>query len=84
MHIGKVYATGRARGGSNPDGEEVLQFAVLLMSAGNETTRHTISWGMHALLENEDQLSFLRSRPQGIPLAVDRALTLGDACTHQA
>ena len=32
----------------------------LLMIAGNETTRHTISHGMHALMENPDQLRLLQ------------------------
>ncbi len=53
---------------------DVLEFAVLLLSAGNETTRHTISWGMHALLENPDQLSLLRAEPEGIPIAVEEWL----------
>jgi len=30
-------------------------FVLLLMVAGNETTRNAITWGMHALLENPEQ-----------------------------
>jgi cytochrome P450 family 142 subfamily A polypeptide 1 len=59
--------------GESADGD-VLEFAVLLLSAGNETTRHTISWGMHALLEDPDQLSLLRAEPEGIPSAVEEWL----------
>ena len=53
---------------------DVLEFAVLLVSAGNETTRHTISWGMHALLEHPDQLSLLRTERERISLAVEEWL----------
>ena len=53
---------------------DVLEFAVLLVTAGNETTRHTISWGMHALLENPEQLSLLRAEPERIPAAVEEWL----------
>jgi cytochrome P450 family 142 subfamily A polypeptide 1 len=53
---------------------DVLEFSVLLVSAGNETTRHTISWGMHALLENPDQLALLRAEPERIPIAVEEWL----------
>ena len=58
----------------DPAGDDLLQFAVLLMSAGNETTRHTISWGMHALLEHRDQLALLRSDREKIPVAVEEWL----------
>src|SRR5690606_30680838 len=30
-------------------------FVILLVVAGNETTRNAITWGMHAFLENPDQ-----------------------------
>jgi cytochrome P450 family 142 subfamily A polypeptide 1 len=53
---------------------DVLEFGVLLVTAGNETTRHTISRGMHALLEHPDQLALLRAKPERIPLAVEEWL----------
>ena len=62
----------RAAGESTPG--DIVEFAVLLVSAGNETTRHTISWGMHALLEHRDQLSLLRAEPERIPIAVEEWL----------
>jgi len=65
---------GVLRAQDDPMGDDVLQFAVLLVSAGNETTRHTISWGMHALLENRDQLALLHSERQRIPIAVEEWL----------
>ncbi len=54
--------------------DDVLQFAVLLVSAGNETTRHTISWGMHALLANPTLLHRLREEPARIPIVVEEWL----------
>jgi cytochrome P450 len=38
-------------------------YFVLLATAGNETTRHTISHGLLALMEHPDQLERLRSDP---------------------
>jgi cytochrome P450 family 142 subfamily A polypeptide 1 len=53
---------------------DVLEFGVLLVTAGNETTRHTMSWGMHALLAHPDQLALLRTEPERIPIAVEEWL----------
>jgi cytochrome P450 family 142 subfamily A polypeptide 1 len=53
---------------------DVLEFGVLLVTAGNETTRHTLSRGVHALLEHPDQLALLRAEPQRIPLAIEEWL----------
>ena len=37
---------------------------ILLVVAGNETTRNAITWGMHAFMENPDQWElFKRERP---------------------
>ncbi|RFS84448.1 cytochrome P450 [Actinomadura spongiicola] len=47
---------------------------LLLIVAGNETTRHTISHSMLALLENPDQLALLQSSPELIPTAVEEML----------
>jgi cytochrome P450 len=42
---------------------EMDVYFVLLATAGNETTRHTISHGLLALLEHPDQLERLRADP---------------------
>src|SRR5947209_12537851 len=42
---------------------EMDVYFVLLATAGNETTRHTISHGLIALLEHPDQLERLRADP---------------------
>ena len=35
--------------------DEIASFFILLVVAGNETTRNAISWGLHLLTEHEDQ-----------------------------
>jgi cytochrome P450 len=53
---------------AEPDGQpltdlEFKNFFTLMMVAGNETTRHTISHGLIYLLEHHDQLEQLRDEP---------------------
>jgi cytochrome P450 len=54
----------------------------LLMIAGNETTRHTISHGMLALLENPDQVRMLRDDPSLISNAVEEILRWATPVMH--
>jgi cytochrome P450 len=49
-------------------------YFVLLATAGNETTRHTISHGLLALMEYPDQLERLRRDPSLCKLAADEML----------
>ncbi len=51
---------------------ELASFFILLVVAGNETTRNAISWGMVALNENPDQRQLLRSNlNELLPFAVE-------------
>ncbi len=50
---------------------ELLSYFVLLLVAGNETTRNATSGGLLALIENREQLARLRAEPALIPTAVE-------------
>jgi cytochrome P450 len=54
----------------------------VLMIAGNETTRHTISSGMLALMEHPEQLELLRERPELIPTATEEILRWATPVMH--
>jgi cytochrome P450 len=61
------------------DGEQLNDFEIaamfgLLMFAGNDTTRNTISGGTLALIENPDQRQLLLDRPELIDLAVEEII----------
>ncbi len=53
---------------------EIATFFVLLMSAGNDSTRATYSATMLALLNDREQLELLRERPELIEAAVEEGL----------
>jgi cytochrome P450 len=52
-------------------------FFVLLVVAGNETTRNGISHGMQALMDHPDQMKLLQDEPSLIPGAVEEMLRWG-------
>jgi cytochrome P450 len=57
-------------------------YFLLLVVAGNETTRHTITHSMRYLIENPDQLALLKERPELIPWAVEEFLRLASPVYH--
>ena len=57
-------------------------YFLLLVIAGNETTRHTISQAMLALIEHPDQLKILQERPELIPNAVEEFLRWASPVYH--
>jgi cytochrome P450 len=61
---------------------EFQNYFSLLMIAGNETTRHTISHGMQALMENPEQLRALKEDPSKIQLAVEEILRWATPVLH--
>jgi cytochrome P450 len=55
---------------------------LLLVVAGNETTRHTITHTMNNLINNPDQLVLLQERPDLIPWAVEEFLRYASPVYH--
>lgn len=55
---------------------------LLLVVAGNETTRHTISHTMNNLINNPDQLTYLQENPDMIPWAVEEFLRFASPVYH--
>ena len=54
--------------------EELLGTLILLLVAGNETTRNLIGNGMRALLKNPEQLQRLRDNPDMLDSAINELL----------
>ena len=57
-------------------------YFLLLVVAGNETTRHTITHSMLALIEHPDQLARLKDDPSLIPAAVEEFLRWASPIYH--
>ena len=57
-------------------------FMLLLTVAGNETTRNTTSWGMHALMQNPDQYKLLVENPELLDGAVEEILRWASPVYH--
>jgi cytochrome P450 len=55
---------------------------LLLVVAGNETTRHTITHTMKHLIEHPDQLRLLQENPNLIPWAVEEFLRFASPVYH--
>ncbi|MBW2421203.1 MAG: cytochrome P450, partial [Deltaproteobacteria bacterium] len=53
---------------------QVVDFVIILLTAGNETTRHLIENAMIALLDHPEQLEKIRADPSLIPQAVEEVL----------
>jgi cytochrome P450 len=64
--------------------EDLLNFAFLLLVAGNETTRNLIALGTLALIEHPDQCRLLVADPTLIPLAVEEMLRWNSPVVHMA
>ncbi|MCX8073017.1 MAG: cytochrome P450 [Candidatus Binatia bacterium] len=60
--------------GSRLSFDEMLQMLVLLLVAGNETTRNLLSNAVWTLLEHPDALARLRAEPELVPSAVEEVL----------
>ena len=61
---------------------EFNNFFLLLVAAGNDTTRYTLAGGLLALLDHPDQLEALRRDPSMIPTAVEEILRWTTVTMH--
>jgi cytochrome P450/nitrite reductase/ring-hydroxylating ferredoxin subunit len=68
--------------GSRLDEREFGVFFILLTTAGNETTRHSISLGLLALLEHPEEAARLTEDPSLAPLAADEVLRWAHPVHH--
>jgi cytochrome P450 len=64
--------------------EDLLNFAFLLLVAGNETTRNLIALGTLALITHPDQYRLLVHDPSLIPGAVEEMLRWNSPVVHMA
>ena len=61
---------------------EFKLFFLLLITAGNETTRHTMSHGISALLQNRDQIDRLVANPELCGSAAEEIIRWATAVHH--
>lgn len=59
--------------------DEFQLFFLMLIAAGNESTRSVTAHGMRLLIENPDQLQILLDRPEVIPHAIEEMLRFNPA-----
>jgi len=64
--------------------EDLLNFAFLLLVAGNETTRNLIALGTCALITHPDQCRLLIEDPTLIPVAIEEMLRWNSPVVHMA
>jgi cytochrome P450 len=64
------------------DDRDFRNYFLLLVVAGNETTRHTISHTMNHLMRNPDQTAILREDPSKIEWAVEEFLRMASPVYH--
>jgi cytochrome P450 len=69
------------------DGEPLTQrefdvYFILLATAGNETTRHTISSSLLAFMEHPEQLQRVKDEPELMPKAADEMLRWASPVHH--
>jgi cytochrome P450 len=62
--------------------QDFRNYFSLLMIAGNETTRHTISHGMLALMEHPSQMELLQKEPSRISVATEEILRWATPVMH--
>jgi cytochrome P450 len=72
----------QAHSEGRPTDHEIVMGFLLLVAAGNDSTKATYCSGMHALLVHPDQRRLLLDDPSLIPSAVEESLRLFPAFAH--
>ena len=63
--------------------DDIASFFILLVVAGNETTRNAIGWGLHYLTQNPDQRAIWQNDPDGVgATAVEEIVRLASPVTY--
>jgi len=62
--------------------EQLVSYCELLVEAGNETTRNSVSGGLLAFSEHRDQWEKLRADPELLPDAVEEILRWASPISH--
>lgn len=70
--------------GKPMEDKDILSYAILLILAGNETTRNATSGGLQALVEHPAQFARLREEPQLLDSAVEEMLRWTSPVVHFA
>ena len=71
-----------AEDGSRLSAGEFRNFFALLVAAGNDTTRYSITSGMHALITHPDQLAILQGDLSLLPAAAEEILRWTSSVMH--
>ena len=74
--------TGTLKDGSELSELEFKNFFTLLVAAGNDTTRYTMTAGLHALLENPEEMARLKGDLSLVDTAVEEMLRWGSVTMH--
>ena len=61
---------------------ELFGWAIILMTAGHETTQSSFGLGVHALLQHPDQLAKLKANPELLPRAIEELLRYISPAIH--
>jgi cholest-4-en-3-one 26-monooxygenase len=70
--------------GERLEDHEIVMGFVLLMAAGNDSTKATYCSGMRALMEDREQMDMVLADPSLAPAAVEEALRMFPAFAHFA
>ena len=70
--------------GERLEDHEIVMGFVLLMAAGNDSTKATYCSGMRALMEDRDQMAMVLEDPTLVPAVVEESLRMFPAFAHFA